>query len=61
MERDALRDDFTGAKLGGDVGAVLAQRASRKTVESIRTTDRLMEVMDDAGENAALLGAGAGG
>jgi len=50
FEQEAEREDLPGGAGGGGGGTteVVALRPSRRTIESIRTTERLMEVLDEA-------------
>lgn len=43
FEKEVERDDLDGGS-----GQVVALRPSRRTVESVRTTERLMEILDEA-------------
>eukprot|EP00398_MALV-I-01_sp_L67-1_P000291 gene291-163_t len=52
MEEGATRDDVQGHLKSNEV---VAARPSRRTLETVRTTERLIEVLDEAGEEKAKL------
>ena len=52
MENDAVRDDVAGHLKTNEV---VAARPSRRTLETVRTTERLIEVLDEAAEEKAKL------
>jgi len=49
FEQEVEREDIPG-NLGGEI---VALRPSRRTIESVRSTERLMEIIDDAAKEAA--------
>jgi len=49
FEQEVEREDVQG-NLGGEV---VALRPSRRTIESVRSTERLMEILDDAAKEVA--------
>uniref|UniRef100_A0A0G4F8S0 Small-subunit processome Utp12 domain-containing protein n=1 Tax=Chromera velia CCMP2878 TaxID=1169474 RepID=A0A0G4F8S0_9ALVE len=48
LEADAEREDVGVGTLTGDAKVVGESRATRRTLESVRSTERLMEVLDEA-------------